>query len=107
MPEGSSYLFETPTPLGFVVRSTASYWALIEGKHPEIVDRRQEVEICLQFPDQIRQSKVDRAAYLFYRSRPPYHLCVVVKRLNGIGFVVTCYLTDKIKEGDKIWPTSE
>ena len=57
--------------------------------------------------EQIRQSKQESTVYLFYRSRPPYHLCVIVKRLNDTGFVITCYVTDKIKEGDKIWPTSE
>ena len=28
--------------------------------------------------------------------------CVVVKHLNGDGFVVTAYLTDKIKIGDPL-----
>ena len=79
----------------------------IEGKHPEIAGRQAEVEACLRSPDLIRHSKVDKTVYLFYRSRPPYHLCVIVKRLNDTGFVITCYLTDKIKEGDQIWPISE
>jgi len=107
VPEEASHLFEVSTPLGFSVRTTASYWALIERKHPEIAGRQTEVHTCLGAPDQIRQSKQDNTIYLFYRPRPPHHLCVVVKRLNDTGFVVTCYLTDKIKEGDKIWPTSE
>jgi len=105
--EAASYLFEVSTPLGFSVRTTASYWALIETKHSEIAGREAEVQTCLSTPNQIRQSRQDSTIYLFYRSRPPYHLCVIVKRLNDTGFVVTCYLTDKIKEGDKIWPTSE
>ena len=107
MPEGASYLFEVSTPLGFLVRTTASYWALIEEKHPEIAGQQVEVQTCLHSPEQIRQSKQESTVYLFYRSRPPYHLCVVVKRLNNTGFVITCYVTDKIKEGEKIWPTSE
>jgi len=107
MPDDASHLFEVPTPLGFSVRTTASYWALIEGKHPEIIARQDEVQTCLRSPDQIRHSKLDRTVYLFYRSRPPYHLSVVVKRLNNTGFVITCHVTDKIKEGEKIWPTSE
>ena len=60
MPEEASYLFEVSTPLGFSVRTTASYWALIEGKHPEIIGRQGEVETCLRSPDQIRQSKQER-----------------------------------------------
>jgi hypothetical protein len=106
MPD-SSYLFEIITPLGFPVRTTANYWLLVEGKHPEVTGLQEATQECLRVPNQIRQSKKDRTIYLFYRSRPPYHLCVVAKRLNNTGFVVTCYLTDKIKEGEKIWPTSE
>ncbi len=107
MSEGSSHIFEVLTPLGFSVRSTASYWALIVGKHPEIAGRQAEVQTCLRSPDQIRHSKIDRMVSLFYQSQPPYYLCVIVKRLNDTGFVITCYLADKIKEGEKIWPTSE
>jgi hypothetical protein len=104
MPKDTVHLFEVITPLGFSVRTTSDYWSMIERKHPEIAGRQQAVQTCLQTPDQIRQSKRDRTVYLFYRSQPPYHLCVVVKRLNGTGFVVTCYLTDSIKEGGQIWP---
>jgi len=107
VPVAASYLFEVSTPLGFLVRTTASYWALIEEKHPEIAGQQVEVQTCLRSPEQIRQSKQESTVYLFYRSRPPYHLCVIVRRLNDTGFVITCYVTDKIKEGDKIWPTSE
>ena len=106
MPEKASHLFEVSTPLGFSVRTTRDYWALIESKHPEVAGRQLAVEECLREPDQIRHSKQDNAVYLFYRSYPPHHLCAVVKRLNDDGFVITCYLTDKIKEGEKIWPTS-
>ncbi len=104
MHEETAYLFEVVNPIGFSVRTTADYWAMIEGKHPEVAGRQQDVQVCLRTPDQIRQSKRDRAIYLFYHAQPPYHLCVVVKRLNGTGFVVTCYLTDSMKEGGRIWP---
>ena len=63
--------------------------------------------VRLAAPDQVRQSRQDAAVILFYRSAPPYHLCVVAKRLDGAGFIVTCYLTDAIKEGTRVWPTSE
>jgi hypothetical protein len=106
VPEQTSFLFEVSTPLGFSVRTTADYWALIATKHPEIHARQAEVEACLSGPDQIRQSKQDNTVYLFYRLVQPYHVCVVVKRLNDTGFVITSYLTDRIKEGEKIWPTS-
>ncbi len=100
-------LFEVPTPLGFVVRTTPAYWAVLQHKHPEIQGKLDEVQYCLAAPQHVRHSKHDPAIFLFYAPSPPYHLCVVVKRLNQKGFIVTCYITDAIKEGATIWPTSE
>ncbi len=103
MPE---ILFIVPTPLGFSVRTTREYWELIQHKHPEIVGKEAEVQQCLQQPAVIRRSTQDPTVYLFYISVPPYHLAVVVKRLDGEGFIITSYLTDQLKEGETIWPTS-
>jgi len=100
-------LFNVRTPLGFAVRTTADYWVLLQRKHREVSGRLEDVARCLATPVQVRQSKHDPAVYLFYRALAPYHLCVVVKRLDGEGFIITCYLTDAIKEGIPIWPTSE
>jgi len=43
---------------------------------------------------------------LFYLPEGDYYLCVVAKRLNAEGFVITAYITDTIKEGEQLWPTS-
>ena len=107
MAEAAGPLFEVSTPLGFRVRTTSPYWTILQHKHPEIGGRLRDVQQCLTDPDQVRQSRQDAAVYLFYRSAPPYHLCVVAKCLDGAGFIVTCYLTDAIKEGTRVWPTSE
>ena len=34
------------------------------------------------------------------------YLCVVVKVLPADAFVLTAYLTDKVKRGVQLWPTS-
>ncbi len=98
--------FTVPTPLGFSVRTTNHYWELIQRKHPEVIGKETAVQHCLSQPEQVRQSTQDRTVYLFYTSQPPYYLVVVAKRLNGEGFIITSYLTDKIKEGEIVWPTS-
>ena len=99
-------LFTILTPLGFTVRTTQPYWALIQRKHPEVTDKEAEVQNCLRQPELVRRSKQDQAVYLFYASQFPYYLVVVVKRLNDEGFIVTSYLSDKVKEGEPIWPMS-
>jgi len=99
-------LFTVPTPLGFTVRTTHQYWGLIQRKHPEVISKEADVQGCLRQPEQVRRSTQDRAVYLFYLQQPPYYLVVVVRRLNGEGFIITSYLSDKIKEGETVWPTS-
>ena len=99
-------LFTVLTPVGFSVRTTRQYWELIQRKHPEVIGKEAEVQSCLGQPEQVRHSTQDRVVYLFYISQPPYYLVVVVKRLNEEGFIITSYLSDKIKEGEIVWPTS-
>jgi len=98
-------LFEAPTPLGFSVRVTHSYWELIVTiKHPVMRGREVDVQDALQTPDEIRRSRGDPAVYLFYRSeRPGRWICAVVKQLNDEGFLITTYPTDAIKEGERVW----
>ena len=64
------------------------------------------MQSCLRQPEQVRRSTQDRGVYLFYLLQPPYSLVVVVKRLDGEGFIITSYLSDKVKEGETVWPTS-
>ena len=52
---------------------------------------------------QIRRSRSDDAVFLYYVEEPPYHVCVVVRHLNGDGFIITAYRTDTIKEGERVW----
>lgn len=99
-------LFFIPTPLGFSVRTTSSHWELILRKHPEVTGKESAIQDCLRKPEQVRRSKQDRTVYLFYASDPPYYIVVVAKRLNGEGFLITSYLSDKVKEGELVWPIS-
>ena len=98
-------LFEVPTPLGFDVRVTRSYWELIVTiKHPVMRGRESDIQDTLRTPDEIRQSRSDPAVLLFYRSeRPGRWTCAVTKRLNDEGFLITTYPTDAIKEGERVW----
>jgi hypothetical protein len=98
-------LFEIETPLGFYVRTTASYWNLIvEIKHPVMKRREVDVQATLANPDEVRLSRSDPQVYLFYRvDGEKRWVCAVSKRLNGEGFLITAYRTGAIKEGTAIW----
>lgn len=60
------------------------------------------VKVVLQVPDEIRQSKMDKDVFLYYKQFDRLY-CVVVRHAGTEGFLITAYPTDKIKEGDVIW----
>lgn len=97
------YLIEALTPLGLRVRATNSYWTLTQKKHPEVTSKLAWVQQSLMEPEFIRQSQKDKKVLLFYKHYNSYWFCVIVKKLDGEAFVITAYITDKIKEGEVVW----
>ncbi|PIV54212.1 hypothetical protein COY52_10800 [Candidatus Desantisbacteria bacterium CG_4_10_14_0_8_um_filter_48_22] len=81
-------------------------WIHIIQEHPEVKEYIKEIETVLKDPDLIKESKKDREVYLYYRFFKEIlkgkYIIVVVKKIM-LSFVVTCYITDRIKEGDIIW----
>jgi hypothetical protein len=104
---GDEFLFEVETPLGFTVHVTRTYWEVIVTlKHPVMKGKEKEIQELLRSPDEIRQSSSDANVYLFYKvERERRWMCAVAKQEDGEGFLITCYPTDAIKEGVRIWPT--
>ncbi len=97
------YLFEVETPLKFKVHTTGVYWQKLLVKHPELEGKLNDVKKTLQSPLEVRKSKRDELIFLFYAEDIKYWLCVVTKKIENEGFLVTAYLTDKIKEGEILW----
>lgn len=96
--------FEIREKMGRLIRTTRSHWDLISMlKHPEIEGKESEVKQCLSNPVEIRKSSEDPDVYLYYASYMTYYICVVARHLNGDGFIITAYITDKIKEGESVW----
>lgn len=96
--------FEIKSFLDKVIRTTETHWQMIVNiKHPEISGKEVEVKKCLTDPVEIRISAEDHDVYLYYMPLDKYFICVVARHLNGDGFIITSYITDKIKEGKIIW----
>ncbi len=96
---------EVLTPLGVLVRTTASYWArIVTFKHPVMRGKEDLVRKALSDPIEIRRSRRDKAVHLYYSQDLPYYTCVVVRHLNDKGFIITAYRTEGIKEGECVWP---
>ena len=60
------------------------------------------VKQTLASPEEVRRSKKDPAVHLYYRKTNGHYCCVVAKHLNGDGFVVTTYMTDRIRIGERL-----
>ena len=59
-------LFDAITPLGFHVSVSRSYWQIIISvKHPIMSGHEKDVKSALEHPEEIRQSKTDKAIYKF------------------------------------------
>jgi hypothetical protein len=75
-----------------------------------MVSLEQAIEDALAQPEAEVESLSDPQARLYYRFYVgtrvgDKYMCVVVKPLAGDAFVLTAYLTDKIKRGVQVWPT--
>jgi len=96
--------FHVESVTGKDIRTTNGYWRLIsEGKHPIIKKYESEVIETLGSPDEIRKSKKDASVYLYYKKYSRWFICVLVRYLNGDGYIITAYVADKVKKGDVVW----
>lgn len=90
------------------VRLTQERRAHILG-HPEMENMEERLAETLRNPTVVIQSLADASAELSYRyflgtRVGDKWLCVVVKHSPGDAFVLTAYLTDKVKKGEQLWP---
>lgn len=97
-------LFQVKSALNKYIKTTKDYWQKITIiKHPSIKGKEKEVQKTLKSPDIIRVSNSDKDIFLYYRKYCKNYLCVIVRHENGNGFIITVYITNKIKEGKQIW----
>lgn len=96
--------FKTTSLLGIEVTITKLYWEFITThKHPVILGKEKLVQEALKDPTVIKSSQKDSKVVLYYLPLKEKFLCVVVKQEKRSGFIITTYITDKIKEGKIIW----
>jgi len=97
-------LFEVTSKLNKRIRTTKDYWSfIISLKHLEMEGKEEDVKKTLRDPDFVRVSQDDPNVVLYYRRYGKYFICVVARHLNDEGFLITTYITDKVKEGEEIW----
>ena len=92
------------------IRTTESYWRyIVEVKHPESFKRigiekaANQAKEALSKPEEVIKGRVDPSVHLYYKSFHGYFTCVVAKHLNGEGYIITPYRTDRIGGGEVVW----
>lgn len=91
-------IFEIKDKTGRTICLTKERWAHVQ-KHPEMSDQTEQVKETLRHPDLITQFSYDPKVSFYYRYFKDKKQClfISVKYLNGEGFVITSFYTDKIK----------
>ena len=97
--------FNIKTPLRVTIRTTKEYWkTIITIKHPSIAKYENKVKETLKDPDRIRKSKQDSRVHLYYKSIGKLNVCAVANHETlESGYLITAYLTDRIKEGEQVY----
>jgi hypothetical protein len=91
---------------GKLVELTKERWQHIVAEHPEVKEFKDKLFDILSNPDLVKCSKKDKSVILYYRY---YHkilggkYLLAVAKVNWRSFLLTYYVTDKIKGGRIIW----
>lgn len=96
--------------LGKTVALTSERRNHIVSKHPELKNYIKKISQVLASPDDIKKSKIDGKALLFYKYfatiKGGKYINVTVK-INERNFILTAYITDRIRAGEKYEITEE
>src|SRR3989344_2177457 len=99
--EGMKDVFEITDKTGRKIRLSKEQWEHIIKEHLVIANKLEEIKETITGPLAIRKSSYDekkRFYYRYYKDRKTAkYLLIIVKYLNGQGFIITSFYTDKIK----------
>ena len=98
----NNYVFEVVDKSGRRIRLTEKQWSHTLRKHPSLSDYIEEIKETLREPLAITESNSDKDARLYYKyykhlPSPHKYLLVIVKYLNGDGFIISTYFEKSIK----------
>lgn len=75
--------------------------------HPEVMVDEHKIELALSEPELVATGATDdtRILYRFFTKTAvtSKYLAVVIKQLNGEGFILTAYFTENVKRKKVIW----
>ena len=95
-------VFEIKDKTGRKLRMTDFNWHHISKRHPEIASQKEKIMETLENPDKITSSLEDKDVryYHKYYKNLSFHykfMRVIVKYLNGGGFIISSHFVKEIK----------
>ena len=77
-------------------------------ERPEMRNLIGCIEETIRNPEIVMQSRTDADVFLVYRKYErtlvgEKYLCVICKQRENDAFIITAYLTDQIKKGERLW----
>ena len=95
-----SNIFEITDKTGRKIRLTKRQQTHITTKHPDFSGREEDIKRVLEKPDLILEHTFDKKARNYYRydKREKSYLLIAVKYLNGEGFIMTAFYTQRIRK---------
>ena len=76
-------------------------------EHPEISVYLKRLPAVFAAPNVVKRSRRDAHVYLYYRYEPELwggKYLLGVAKIGRDSVVLTAYVTDRIKQGDMLWP---
>jgi len=106
-----SIVFEVAAYDGRRIRLTEAQWLHMVFFHPEVEGEQDKVKKVLVEPEIVVEGVTEdtRICYRFYSSTlvSSKYLAVVIKVLNGEGFIITSYFTERVRRGKVLWRKAE
>ncbi len=95
-------VLETIDKNGRTIHLSDERWKHIISEHPEVSPFIQEFKTILKFPTKIISVAYDDQVHYFYkyfkeRKSSTKYLQIIVKYLNGNGFIITAYFVRTIQ----------
>ena len=95
------FIFEVKDKTGRKIRLTKKQWTHINKKHPAIANYLDEIKETIENPDAVIESEEENVClyYKYYkRLKSPYnYILVIVKYLNGEGYIMSAYFEKNIR----------
>ena len=96
------YVFEVDDKTGRKIRLTEKQWKHILKRHPDMINYKEEIKNTLKNPQKIADHPYDDEAKYYYKylkqkTDLDKYLLIIVKYLNGEGFIITTYFRKNLK----------